>query len=259
MAVDSELFSRVIVVLHRPKSPGNVGSVARAMKNMGFASLALADPIAFDDPSYFDTEARRLAWDAADIVQARREEPTLAAALAGCTLVAGTSSRPATGARVLDPPALAAALVTHLKGQPSGRAALLLGQEDIGLTPDAQALCHIVGSVDTAPAYPSLNLAQAALLFLYEMRRAMLEAPSPGTESPEDNLPSHAAIEACLSRAQEALEAIDFFQGTAREHMMRDLRALSHRALLSTRELAIAEGIVHRILWLAKSRRDSGP
>ena len=97
-AEESELFSRVIVVLHRPKSPGNVGSVARAMKNMGFGGLALADPMAFDDPSYFDTEARRLAWDAADIVDARREEPTLAGALAGCTLVAGTSSHPATGA-----------------------------------------------------------------------------------------------------------------------------------------------------------------
>jgi tRNA C32,U32 (ribose-2'-O)-methylase TrmJ len=40
--------------------------------------------------------------------------------------------------------------------------------------------------------------------------------------------------------------------------MMRDLRALCHRALLNTRELAIAEGIVHRILWVAKSRREAG-
>ncbi len=228
------------------------------MKNMGFSRLVLADPIGYDDPSYFDTEARRFAWDAADILDARHEAATLSEALAGCTLVAGTSSRPSDVARVMPPEEIATAIASHLAALPSGRAALLCGQEDIGLTHEAQARCQLIGSVASAPAYPSLNLAQAALLFLYEMRRAFLsDAPAAPESGGAAGPPTHAEIESCLSRAEEALEALDFFQGTSRQHMMRDLRALCHRALLTSRELAIAEGVIHRILWLARQRPPS--
>src|SRR5262245_8766938 len=175
----TDLFSRLDVVLLRPKSPGNVGSVARAMKNMGFGRLVVADPMAYDDPGYFDEEARRMAWAAADLLDARRETPDLASALARATLVAGTTSHPPEGARVLTPRQLAAELTARLTAHPEATAALRFGQEDIGLTRDALTSCHIIGSVPTAETYPSLNLSQAALLFLYETRLAFLSAPEP--------------------------------------------------------------------------------
>jgi len=251
------------VVLLRPKSPGNVGSVARAMKNMGFSRLVLADPMTYDDPGYFDEEARRMAWAAADLLDSRRETPDLAAALARCTWVAGTTSNPPEGARVLAPRDLAAELAARLSAHPGTTAALLFGQEDIGLTRDALTSCHIVGAIPSAPAYPSLNLSQAALLFLYETRLAFLSIGAAvgdravadragGDETGAGQPPTHEQLAAFSARLEETLDAIGFFQGTSRAHMMRDLKLLFHRCLLTSRELSILEGIVHQTMWAAR-------
>jgi len=246
----------------RPKSPGNVGSVARAMKNTGYARLILADPMTYDDPEYFETEAGRMAWQAADVLNRRGTAPSLAAALAPFNWVLGTTASPHDMARVLSPRQAAAEISAKLAEDSSASVALLFGQEDIGLTRDDLALCHAVGSVPTASAYPSLNLAQAALLFLYELRLALLERGGPtaptGLTSTSDvpgSLPAHGQLEAFYGRLEGALDAIGFFQGTGRAHIMRDLRTIFNRALISPRELAIFEGIIHQVVWAARRPR----
>jgi len=248
MPESEDLFSRVGVVLLRPRSPGNVGSVARAMKNMGFSRLVIADPVAYDDPRYFDDEARRMAWSAGDLLDARLTAPGLDAALASFTFVVGTSSRPAPPASVVGPREAAAAVVRHLAETRGGQCALLLGQEDIGLTREDQARCHLMASIPSSDRYPSLNLSHAALLFLYELRLALCDAVR-DEHSLRDDRPTHAQIEAFLARLEGALDALDFFQGTGKAPMMREMRGLFNRTALTRRELAIFEGLVHRILW----------
>lgn len=236
----------------RPKSPGNVGSVARAMKNMGFARLVVADPITYDDASHFDEESRRLAWQAVDVLEGRVTAPDLSTALRPFSLVAGTTSNPPTGARVLTPRELAPVIAGRLAGDPTAVVALLFGQEDIGLTREDLACCHVVGRIPSSPAYASLNLAQAALIFLYELRLALAgDGGHPGAPAAAP-APSHGEMEAFLSRLEEALGEIGFLHGASRDHMMRELRLLLHRALLTSREVAIFEGIVRQMLWAAR-------
>ncbi|HZI94893.1 MAG TPA: RNA methyltransferase [Patescibacteria group bacterium] len=259
---DTDLFSRLGVVLLRPRSPGNVGSVARAMKNMGFTRLIVANPMSYEDPAWFDDEARRMAWQAADLLSARHTEPTLDAALSPFDLVVGTTSNPPDGARTLPPREIASAIATHVESHPTANVALLLGQENIGLTREDLARCHLVGSIPVSEAYPSLNLAQAALLFLYETRLAFSalqsSASSPhepiGQGDPQALHPHHGQLEAFYARLESALEEIGFFQGTARAHMMRELRLIFNRTLLTSRELAILEGVVHQAVWAARRR-----
>jgi len=252
---DIDPFPRVGVVLLRPKSPGNVGSVARAMKNMGFSRLIVANPIAYDEPGYFDVEARRMAWQAEDLLESRLEAPDLAAALAPFTWVAGTTSNPPDGARVLAPRELAAELAGHLTENPTGSAVLLFGQEDIGLTRQDLSHCHRVGAIPSADVYPSLNLSQAALLFLYETRLALgLPRAAAAPQDDADGAPEHGQLEAFYRRLEDTLDAIGFFQGTARAHMMRELRRLFNRTLLTRRELSILEGIVHQVMWAGRRR-----
>jgi TrmH family RNA methyltransferase len=259
--MSGELFSRTDVVLLRPKSPGNVGSVARAMKNMGFGSLVLANPMTYDDPAYFQAEAGRMAWNASDVLEGLKRAPTLEAALAPCRFVLGTTSRPPEGMRALDPPAAAREIAGVLRADPSARTALLLGQEDIGLTHEHLVRCHAAGVIGSALAYPSLNLAQAALIFLYELRAAFLDAPGSG-EPPRpseaaDRLPPQERLEALYARLEPALDEIGFLQGSAREHMMRDLRRLFNRALLTEREAALIDGLARQIRWAVR-RTGSG-
>lgn len=234
------------MVLVRPKSPGNVGSVARAMKNMGFARLVLANPMRFDDPGHFDAEAARMAWSAADLLAARREEPTVQAALAPFTLVIGTTSAPPTGFRTLGPVEAASEAAAHLRSSSGSSAALLFGQEDIGLTSEQLARCHVLARIDASHAYPSLNLSHAAMLFLYETRRALLNGAAPPGPSPGRKAPSQERLEAFFGRMEPWLAEIGFLQGSSGAHMMRELRRLFQRALLTERELAMLEGIVHQ-------------
>ena len=241
-------------MLLRPKSPGNVGSVARAMKNMGFSRLILADPMTYEDPDHFDREARRMAWQASDLLDGRQATASLELALAPFSLVAGTTSRPSPGARVVSPRGLAAEIASHLAADVSASACLLFGQEDIGLTLDDLSRCGVIGVIPSAEAYLSLNLSQAALLFLYELRLALIQGDGANRTGP-DPLPTHAMLEGFYTRLQDALDSIGFLQGSSREHMMRELRRILNRSLLTARELSIFEGIVRQILWSASRGR----
>ncbi|HZE88084.1 MAG TPA: RNA methyltransferase [Verrucomicrobiae bacterium] len=240
-------LSRFTIVLWRPKSPGNVGSVARAMKNMGFSRLRIADPMRYDDPSHFDVESSRMAWSAGDVVAAREETESIESAVADAVLVAGTTSAPPDGHAVLTPRDLAPRL---LEAAETGPVALLFGQEDIGLTREAMARCQILGSIPSSTAYSSLNLAQAALLFMYEIRmaatvtagRADASGPAAGTD-----LPSQEDLEGFYRRLHSLLDSAGFFEGTAKEHMVRELRRVFNRALLTRREIGIFEGVVHAL------------
>jgi TrmH family RNA methyltransferase len=272
---DPSILSRFTVVLWRPKSPGNVGSVARAMKNMGFARLRVADPMSYEDPLFFQAESERMAWDAVDVLAAREEHPTIEAAVGDAILVAGTTSAPPDGFSVLAPRALAFRLIGEAR---RGPVALLLGQEDIGLTRDAMALCQVLGSIPSSSAYASLNLAQAALIFLYEIRLAAMElsrggsgdpepfpaAPAPDASRERDDPsggaspPTQTEVEGFYERLTRTLDEIGYFEGSGRAHMVRELRRIFNRALLTRREVRILEGILHRINWI-RSRRPGEP
>jgi len=261
---DPSILSRFNVVLWRPKSPGNVGSVARAMKNMGFARLTIADPMRYDDPLFFQAESERMAWSAVDLLRSREEVPTLEEALADSVLVAGTTSNPPDGHAVLAPRALAPLL---LDAAARGPVSLLLGQEDIGLTQEAMARCQVLGSIPSSEAYASLNLSQAALIFLYEIRIAALgddRAARRGrtlvapVEDEDSFPPTQAGMEGFFGRLTTLLDSVGFFEGTARPHMAREIRRIFNRALLTRREVKILEGIAHS-LSRALPRRPGEP
>ncbi len=222
---------------------------------MGFANLVLVDPMRYEDPTHFEREARRLAWQAVDVLDRRRTIASLDEALAPFGLVAGTSSRPPDTARPLGPRALASEISRRLHADTTACAALLFGQEDIGLTKEALARCNLVGSIPAAPAYPSLNLAQAALLFLYELRLELTgHASGAGPSHHDAPLSMHGQLDAFYGRLERALDEIGFFQGTAKPHMMRELRSIFNRTLLTPRELAILEGLVRQTVWAARRR-----
>src|SRR5512147_2262925 len=119
-------LTRIRIVLVRPNEAQNVGAVARGMKNMG-----LTDLVVVDAPELDEARAATLAVHAGDVLAARRQVASLAAALADCGLVVGTSGRPTaardggTSPRAFAPTLLAAAATNDV--------ALVFGPEDHGL------------------------------------------------------------------------------------------------------------------------------
>ena len=214
----------------------------------------------YEDPLFFEAESERMAWSATDLLAAREEHGTLESALADAVVVAGTTSEPPDGHAILAPRPLALRL---LDAAASGPVSLLFGQEDIGLTREAMARCQVLGAIPSSPAYASLNLSQAALIFLYEIRLAALstlaaEAGRPDRTSGDAAPPSQHEMEGFYERLCRALDAAGFFEGTARAHMVRELRRIFNRALLTVREVRILEGILHS-LNRARSRGPEGP
>lgn len=227
------------VVLVRPKSSGNVGSVARAMKNFGVADLAVVAPRRF---RRFSAEA--MAVHGRDVLDAMRTVPTLAEAIADCNWVVGTTCRPGLYRKRARTPRQIAEEVRAVGAK--NRVALVFGPEDTGLANEELALCHELVTIPTDPEYASLNLAQAVLLCLYEIHLA----PRPARAEPA--LATAERVELLFARLREALLAIGFLAEDNPEHILFALRRTFGRARLDERDVRIWLGIARQIEWFAE-------
>jgi tRNA/rRNA methyltransferase len=217
----------VRLVLLRPRNPENLGAVARAMKNLGLDDWAIAALGTHD----FET-ARRVAVHAEEILDRPRLVDTLDAAVADCAWVVGTSSRRVRGKRRLTPQEVAREAVARAG---EGRTAIVFGDERSGLTHAEVDRCHDLSAIPTEPGQPSMNLAQAVVVYAWELRRAALEAPAAARprRPPEGATDAElAGVEAAL---RAALRASGFLAGPER-HAVRDLVAALRRARLTKRE-----------------------
>jgi tRNA/rRNA methyltransferase len=228
----------VRIVLLRPRNPENLGAVARAMANFGLEDWAIAQLGTHDFRA-----ARRVAVHAEDLLDRPRIVHGLDEAVADCAWVVGTSARRVRGKRRLAPDEVAREALARAG---DGRTALVFGDERSGLTNDDIHRCHDLSAIPTDDAQPSVNLAQAVLVYAYELRRAFLErsgglpAAARGAAAGADDA-QLAAVESAL---RGALRTARFLAGPER-HAVRDLVAALRRARLSRREAA---------LWIAALR-----
>jgi tRNA/rRNA methyltransferase len=237
-------LDRLRVVLVRPKSSGNVGSVARVMKNFGVSDLALVAP-----RRYRRSAADAMAVHAADVLARSRRHASLSDAVADCAWVVGTTCRPGSyRRRPLTPQAAAAEILSIAR---ANRVALVLGPEDHGLSNADLKLCHEIVTIPTHSSYLSLNLAQAALVCLYEIFR--LRHP---TAAQMESLATSERLERMYEHLGRALLDIGFLHGANPEHIMFSVRRMFGRARLDDREVAIWLGIARQIEWFADSGRD---
>ena len=155
----------------RPRIAANLGATARVMRNMDLHDLVLVAPEA--DP--LDVEARKLSTHGEEILKRARVVADLSQAVEDCVLVAATSAK--TGGlfrrqSVGMPEEIIPRLAHEMVRSP---VALVFGPEATGLTDAEVARCHYLVHIPAAPEYPTLNLAQAVGICLYELRRAWLK------------------------------------------------------------------------------------
>jgi tRNA/rRNA methyltransferase len=229
-------------VLFKPKSPGNVGAAARALKNMGFRDLRIVAPA-----QPLDLQAETMAVHGRDLLTSARIYPDLISALEDRTLVVGTTARAGLHRSEARPAREACLELSASSGH--NRIALVFGPEDFGLTNQELKLCQRLVTIPTAPGYTSLNLAQAVLVVAYELMLAAdagreLVPPLASVPVPEG--------EAMLTRLARALMTIGFLPEDNPDHIMFALRTMLGRAGLRPRELDIMNGIASQILWFAE-------
>jgi TrmH family RNA methyltransferase len=230
------MASPVRIVLIDPSHPGNVGSVARAMKNMALDDLTLVRPRSFPHP-----ESVALAAGADDILAKARVVDSVVEAIADCAFVAGTTSRPRSYYWEFTTPREVAARISGLGAE--NRAALLFGSERYGLgTPDLDH-CNVLVRIPANPAYCSLNLAMSVQLLAYELLMAR-EQPQPHVQLEQPLAPA-GDVEHFFAHLHQVLNEIDFEDRTG--HLMERLRRLFNRAQLDRNELNILRGILSAV------------
>ncbi|MEN9704191.1 MAG: hypothetical protein RLZZ393_70 [Pseudomonadota bacterium] len=229
-------------VLVDTSHPGNIGAVARAMKNMALSELVLVNPRQFPDP-----EATARASGADDVLARARVVPTLAEALQGCGFVMATTARERDQVfRVYEVREAALRLVEEARAAPPGQSvAVLFGTERFGLTNDQLQSAHALLRIPANPDYESLNIAMAAQLIAYEIlmaRRGAAGAPSVPREVP---LADAADMERLYDHLKQAMDEVDFRDRTqSGTHLMNRIRRFLNRAELDANEVNILRGFL---------------
>lgn len=243
-------LSQLKVVLFRPKYAENVGSVARAMLNMGARSLVLVDPQGYeaDRAAPLATNHARHILDSAQIVG------TLAEALSGTALAVGTTARTGGWRKGLLTPAKAAPEV-HSRLAAGGSVALVFGPEDRGLTNDETSLCDQLVMIPAHPDCTSLNLSQAVLILLYECFQYSLTRPFEPKGPPTERDASFQERQALFAAMQEALSAIDFLKDQNVEYWMLPVRRFFSRFCLRRNEFNLLMGICRQVRGVAERAR----
>jgi TrmH family RNA methyltransferase len=226
----------VRVVLIDPSHPGNIGSVARAMKNMALSDLVLVRPRSFPH-----AESTALAAGADDILANARTMESVEQAVADCAFIAGTTSRPRSYYWEFTTPRDVAGRIVALRQE--NRAALLFGSERYGLATEDLNLCNVLVRIPANPEYCSLNLAMSVQLAAYEIFMAR-EQPQSHTQLEMALAPS-GDVEHFYAHLHEVLNEVDFEDRTG--HLMERLRRLFNRAQLDRNELNILRGILSAV------------
>lgn len=234
------------VVLFRPKYAENVGSVARAMLNMGASTLILVDPRDYD----MERAAPLATTHARHLLEGAKIVGTLAEALAGASLAIGTTARTGGWRKGLSTPAKAAPEILE-RLRDGGEVALVFGPEDRGLTNAETSLCDQLVTIPAHPDCTSLNLSQAVLILLYECYQQSLTRPFEPKGPPIERDVSFEERQALFANMEAALSDIDFLKDQNVEYWMMPVRRFFSRFRLRKNEYNLLMGVCRQVRGVA--------
>ena len=249
---------RTRFILIETSHAGNVGSVARAMKVMGFDDLVLVRP-RWDDVLQRE-EALAMASGADDLLARARIVATLDEALDGMSHLCATAMTPRDFGPPTEAPREHLARLAAQAAAPAGAddaaavptgVAFLFGCERFGMKNDDVYRCHVCLSIPTAPDYGSLNLAAAVQLIAYEWRQALGGfALAPSGAAPLQQADA-AAVSGMLAHLEQALIQVGFLDPAVPRKLMPRLNQLFNRAQPSEEEIHILRGVARAMLQTA--------
>ncbi|WP_327051761.1 RNA methyltransferase [Halomicrococcus gelatinilyticus] len=227
------------VAVVEPKTPGNVGTIARAMKNFGMDDLKIVDPPELDR----DSEAYGFAGQAREDVLPNYDEVTFDELVANYHTVGLTATTNEDARKHVRFPFETPAELADSLAEAEADVVLIFGRESNGLTNEELARVDQVCSIPASADYPALNLGQAATVTLYELRDLTVDE----TQHPdvERERADEAAIEGFYDGFADLLAAIDHPE-EKRDKTMRLVRRLVGRAHPTGREIATLRGVLRR-------------
>ena len=239
------LLGNIRIVLVEPAGALNVGSIARIMKNMGVTDLVLVNPKC----DLSSDEARQMAVHAVDVLETAVIVDNLPSALAGCQQAIATTVRSRSVPITLESPRV----VLPQLLVPNVRSALLFGAEERGLSNDELKYAQRFICIESNPDYPSLNLAQAVAVCVYELYQAHTrgerDLTAPATIAPIPTSTPIEALEGYYRDLEATLLEIGYLYPHTAAVKMEKFRRLYNRTSLQPEEVAMLRGILRQIRW----------
>ncbi len=231
------------IVLVEPENEGNIGAIARSMKNFGLKSLILIEPKA----DHTSDEARCRAKHAQDILNnAKARESDF---LKKMDYVFGTTAKLGTEYNLPRTPISPEKMASMLN--PMQEQAIVLGREGTGLTNKEIAMCDIIVNIPASRRYPVLNLSHAATILFYELFKNNDKAQksrTPITRKEKQKL---------LESFDKVLDSMQFNTPEKRQTQKIIWKRLINRAQLMQREAYAVFGFLKKIdLARGKKRPD---
>jgi tRNA/rRNA methyltransferase len=241
MSTKSNLLKQFRIILCETSHPGNIGSVARAMKTMGFSDLYLVNPKDF--PS---KHAQALACEAEDILKKATVVTSLEVALKNINHVIGFTARKR---ELTQPHKNVRDLSKQLINEASNnKIAIIFGNETNGLSNLELQHCQSLGFIDANSKYSSLNLAHAVQIVCHEIRMVS-EFPVKNKilKQITKNYVSHDLQNGFYKHLEEILDEIGFLKKIQADRLMMRLRLLFNRTQMEKEEVNILRGILSEI------------
>lgn len=233
-------YANIRVVLVNTSHPGNIGGVARAMKNMCLSELVLVAP----EAEFPSGNAWARASGATDVLERARVVPDLKSAISDCSLVFGASARlRSIPWPLVDARSCAKTVVENMQGE---KVALVFGRENSGLTNEELELCNRLVHIPANPEYSSLNIAAAVQVLAYEVHTAFLAQQGRDKIKIENDYPlaTSAEMEGLYQHFEQALQTLGFYNPENPRQLMRRIRRLFNRVQVDKMELNILRGIL---------------
>jgi len=223
----------VRVILLEPESAGNIGAIARAMKNFALSDLWIVNSKA--RPS---KEARAFAMHGYDVLTKARKVRTLRQALRGLDLVVGTSAIAATSrsniTRIPTTPLEVAQRIAAFEG----KVGIVFGRESSGLNNEEIANCDLMVTIPANRKYNVLNVASAASVIFYELFRTHQFRRRPPLASTVVKTHLQAEFKRLVDRSG--------VQRHKRSLVERAFRNLISRSFITSREASLLLGVFRR-------------
>jgi len=236
----------VRVVLIETTHPGNIGAVARAMGNMGLERLELVRPVDFLNEQAFARSAGNER-----ILQNASVHQTLDEAVSDCRMIIGTSAR----VRTVRWPSQSPEESMHAVASASREGvevALLFGPERTGLSNQHVDRCNVLVRIPVDESSPSINLAGAVLIMLYELRKALMcgEVQPAKADVPAGSArhATSAEMTGFFGHLEQVVRQTGFVEDGPRESLLRKIRRIFVRSEMTDEEVNIMRGVFTAIL-----------
>lgn len=243
-----------VFVLVRPQMGENIGAAARAMLNFGLEHMRIVSP----RDGWPNPKAVAMASGAGRLLDHAGIFPDVAAAIADCDYVFATTARPRELVKPVMTPEHAMTLARAMSAE-GKRVGILLGPERAGLENEDIARATAIVTVPVNPDFPSLNLAQCALLLGYEWQRQTETVPPEVMGLARTEFASGVEVQRLGDHFEERLTAAGFFFPQTKAPMMRqNLRNMWARLGLTQAEVQTFHGMLRQIAWRLKGQEQEG-